>query len=493
MDVETPSFNGDELFGLFDLSLLAKAGMHEWLAESLNRCTHFFRASGGSVFLVDEDGHIRLKVKSGAQCRIPDAAEVEIGVGVAGTVLLDGAPRIIGDPTAEPFLVGKGVVKRSEVDSSMVVPLLGPSGESVGVLNLSRAKGEGPFDEHDLSNAAKLGAHVALAVTNAQLVNLLQSALDDRAMKLEQLQAVLDSVAGSVYVVDGAGRYADDTVPEGAVGTAAACVLEGVRITGEPQEGRAYAADTDSTWLLNAVPLSFGGAVLTVQDITQYQRAQNDAARLKRLAEIGQMAAAIAHEIRNPLTGIRGAAQLIAADESFAGEYSKVIEDEAVKLEALCSDFLEISRPLRLELGSARLGDVVKRVCGLWRPEFEHANVCLTLESAADDPTMTIDVRRVEQVVHNLVKNALQACKPGGRVGVKVAEGSLSIQDDGVGMDEETQNRLFSPFFSTKPSGTGLGLCNIRRIVDAHGGGVDVWSEPGKGTRFEVSFGKNVA
>ena len=106
---------------------------------------------------------------------------------------------------------------------------------------------------------------------------------------------------------------------------------------------------------------------------------------------------------------------------------------------------------------------------------------------------MAVDPKRVEQIVHNLLQNALQACDKGGRVELVITDGQLVVSDNGSGMDDETRSRLFAPFFTTKAQGTGLGLCNVRRIVDAHGGSVEVWSEPGKGTRFEVNFRRNAA
>lgn len=482
-----------DLFGLFDLTALENEGLDAWLQQTLDRCANWFEASGASVFLMDNDGAIRLRSVADGQSWTPSSASIVLGEGIAGTVLLEGTPRIVGDPESDPILAGRGVAPRKEIVSSMVIPLVGPSDERVGVINLSRTSGEKPFDARDLDQAAKVGAHVAMAVTNAQLVALLRDSLRAQNDKTEQLNAVLESVASDVYVFDSHGAiHGDLSLPKTVVSLAqglAARMLE----TGREQEGRATDSESDRAWLIHAVPLSSGGGVLTVQDVTNYQRAQDEASRLRRLAEIGQMTAAIAHEIRNPLTGIRGAAQLIESDGTLAGEYSKVIQEEVTKLDGLCSEFLEMSRPLRIARDPVKLGELAGRVADLTKREFEQAGVELTLECGDNDPTILLDVRRIEQIVHNLLRNALQACAPGGKVTLSVKDGRISVADNGIGMDSETQLRIFSPFFTTKAGGTGLGLCNVRRIVDAHGGTIEIWSEKGRGTRLEVVLPRNVA
>jgi two-component system C4-dicarboxylate transport sensor histidine kinase DctB len=104
---------------------------------------------------------------------------------------------------------------------------------------------------------------------------------------------------------------------------------------------------------------------------------------------------------------------------------------------------------------------------------------------------MNLDRRRIEQVVHNLLRNARQASKPGASVTVRVEGRRLSVQDEGPGISPAQMDRLFSPFFTTKPDGTGLGLSNVRRIVEAHGGRVSAVSEQGKGSVFTVEFDRS--
>lgn len=208
--------------------------------------------------------------------------------------------------------------------------------------------------------------------------------------------------------------------------------------------------------------------------------------RLKRLAEVGQMTAAIAHEIRNPLTGILAAAKMIQEAPELADEMAEIIEDETIKLNQLCDEFLDFARPLRLELEIVDLTEVVKTTTKLLKQDFEEAEVGLSI--AGSKAIKTLDRRRIEQVVRNLVRNALQATPKGGKVGVNVFDWGFSVQDSGEGMNEEAQAKLFSPFFTTKAGGTGLGLSVVQKIVASHGGRIGVTSQVGEGTTFEVVF-----
>jgi signal transduction histidine kinase len=210
--------------------------------------------------------------------------------------------------------------------------------------------------------------------------------------------------------------------------------------------------------------------------------------RLRRLAEIGQMTAAVAHEIRNPLTGIRSAAQMVRENPEMADEFLAMIEEEALKLNDLCEEFLAFAKPMEINFQESNLAETVGTACELSRPDFDRDGVVLTVETGSNVPRMNLDRRRVEQVVHNLLRNARQACTSGGHVSVRVDGTRLTVRDDGQGISAAQMDRLFSPFFTTKPDGTGLGLSNVRRIVEAHGGRVSAISEPGKGSVFTVEF-----
>jgi two-component system sensor histidine kinase AtoS len=226
-----------------------------------------------------------------------------------------------------------------------------------------------------------------------------------------------------------------------------------------------------------------------LEEITEHLRSARELARVRRLAEIGQMTAAVAHEVRNPLTSIRSAAQMVTLAPEQAAEFAQMVEEEVLKLDALCEEFLAFARPIAIRLRPVRLGDLAMRVAEGHRPQFCDAGVALEVEIPSDSPTINADAPRVEGVVRNLLLNALQASGPGDRVRLSVGGDGFVVEDTGCGIPPESLERLFTPFFTTKAQGTGLGLCNVRKTVEAHGGEVEVRSEMGKGSRFEVRLG----
>ncbi len=237
-----------------------------------------------------------------------------------------------------------------------------------------------------------------------------------------------------------------------------------------------------------------GQVTLAVANARLYAKArralaiERELAEARRMAEIGQMTAAIAHEIRNPLTGMRGAAQMVQALGGEAAEFGGIIEEEIVKLDRLCGDFLEFARPFELERHPIDLAELARKVAEGERAHFEHDGIELVFESNPDAPIINLDPLRIEQVLRNLLRNAHHACRAGSRVTVEVAGSKLAIADNGKGMAEEERDRLFAPFFTTKPQGTGLGMSVVKKIVDAHQGRIEVESRPGHGTRITLAF-----
>src|SRR5262249_31804269 len=145
---------------------------------------------------------------------------------------------------------------------------------------------------------------------------------------------------------------------------------------------------------------------------TEAERANAERARLNRLAEIGQMTATIAHEIRNPLTGIRSAAQMVSISPEDAQKFSRVIEQESIKLNALCDEFLDFAKPITVKRKEVDVGDLARRLAAAHFRQFHASKVHLELEIKDGEPTIELDELRVEQVIRNLLLNALQASSP---------------------------------------------------------------------------------
>jgi signal transduction histidine kinase len=211
----------------------------------------------------------------------------------------------------------------------------------------------------------------------------------------------------------------------------------------------------------------------------------------RRLAGLGTMSAGLAHEIRNPLAGLKGAAQILE-DEPLSGEAREMIEivlRETDRLDKVVSSFLSFARPVHLDRAPMSLARVADHAVRLLRAEGLPTDVQLTVE-AAPVPDVLGDEARLGQVVINLLRNARDAVGARGRIEVRLEADDdavvLSIADDGPGIDPGVLAQLRTPFFTTKASGTGLGLAISDRIVTAHGGALAVRSAPGEGATVSV-------
>ncbi len=251
----------------------------------------------------------------------------------------------------------------------------------------------------------------------------------------------------------------------------------------------------------------FLGSILLLRNIKHRKELEEDLKRADRLAAMGTLAAGLAHEIRNPLGGIKGAAQLlrraVERDASLRA-YTDIMIREVDRVNQLIEQLLDLSRPKQLSLAPVNIHEILEDVLLL---EEQSAPVkTLTVKKLFDPslPPIKGDQAQLKQVFLNLVKNAYQAMHGGGVLTLATrletdfhirAHGSrrsrfiwVDITDQGEGIDEEHLPQIFSPFFTTKNSGSGLGLAICYRIINEHGGLIRVESVAGRGTTFKVSL-----
>ena len=490
-----------DLTTLFD-AYRGETNLAAFIERALACAIEWFGAERATLFLKDDlaRGFV-LAGQAGAADHIPTHTMLREGEGIAGTAIRHG----------RPVLIAHGEL--SDGGSAVVVPLMAPEG-AIGVLNVARTEGMPRYDDQDLDSIAAIARYIALAVQNARLFSRMNQAMAQTRATSEKLDAIIANLGVGVLVVTPyeeiagwnpqAHQFFGEALEHGVL---LRHLLKNIpvvlRVTleqafyaaseGDRISRRAFDSAADLAWSVIASPLPDGGVTMAIQDISEHERANRELARVRRLAEIGQMTAAVAHEIRNPLTGIRSAAQMVQSVSDEACEYGKIIEEEALKLNSLCDQFLEFSRPLALNLKEFDPMSVARHVCDSHRSEFERRSVQLQFEAGNPAPMIKGDPLRLEQVLRNFVLNALQACRPGGVVTLVVDGPRITVRDTGVGIEPHHMEKLFTPFFTTKPSGTGLGLPTVRKIADAHGWDVRVSSTPGVGTTFELDLGMDVA
>jgi two-component system, NtrC family, sensor histidine kinase HydH len=225
----------------------------------------------------------------------------------------------------------------------------------------------------------------------------------------------------------------------------------------------------------------------------ELRASQEHLRRAERLSALGEVAAGLAHEIRNPLAGVKGALEIIASRAAQAtpeAEFSEIGWRELTRLDRLVEEFLSFARPRHPELCRTSLHEVIGRVGVLLKAEGERAGVTIRVEHNPALPELLIDAEQISQVVFNVVLNGIQATPPGGCVMVGLDRqgdhASIEILDEGHGIAREHLERIFDPFFTTKERGTGLGLAISQRIISAHGGTIEAENLERQGTVVRI-------
>ena len=240
-----------------------------------------------------------------------------------------------------------------------------------------------------------------------------------------------------------------------------------------------------------------GGMVILVRDITRLKRLSEEINKNKRLASLGQIASAIAHEIRNPLSSIRGLAQFLfqsCAKESEQKNDLKVIVQEVDRLNQLINQVLDFSRPKKLNITCFAIGDMITELVNLLKLESREKEIQFELSLECSRQNLFADKDQIRQALMNIILNSIQAVPSGGIIDISLQlttyrnEDALlvSIKDNGAGISQEELSHIFDPFFTTRSQGTGLGLSIAYNIIEMHQGTIVVESEKGKGTEVKI-------
>lgn len=236
------------------------------------------------------------------------------------------------------------------------------------------------------------------------------------------------------------------------------------------------------------------GAVGVFDDITELIKKEELLREREKLAVIGQMAAGMAHELKNPLTSIRGFAQLLAgrAIDSTLDEYLRIVISEIDRMNQVIQDFLQLARPRPMELVRMSVNDLVEEISPIIEPQAFLKKIDVNIETDDNIPKSMVDPAHIKQVLLNLAQNSMEAMEGGGILGIKtiyhagVSEVRLDISDTGDGISPDSLKKIGVPFFTTKPGGTGLGLSISFNIIEQHRGRIEIQSREGMGTTFSV-------
>jgi PAS domain S-box-containing protein len=435
-------------------------------------------------------------------------------------LIREGKTRVINDLQdyleRKPSSDSTRLIVKEGMRSSLTLPLL-VQGEPLGVVFFSSRQAHAYRPEHE-AFLRSIAGHVAIAVERSRLIETLRE-------KTEYLENILHGSADAIVVVDAQNRIR--TWNEGArqiFGYEAGEVLgrdyamfvppeeqgagettrikerverhgflkdyECVRLT---KDGRRIVVNVTSTVLRDKRGRIVGRSSI-VRDVTHLKKLQQELIATQSLAAVGELAATVAHEIKNPLAGISGAIQVLSdaiPAESGRREIVAEILEQIGRLDNTVRDLLTFARPATPSSQEVSLEETLPRAWGLLAQQPGARDVAFVLEGGKG-VRVSIDPQLMHQVWINLFQNAVEAMPRGGELRVRVSDGPgavrVEVRDAGTGVDPAHLQKLFKPFFSTKTRGTGLGLAITKKIVEAHGGTIRVESRPRQGTSVYVEI-----
>ncbi len=226
------------------------------------------------------------------------------------------------------------------------------------------------------------------------------------------------------------------------------------------------------------------GAVIILRDLTEIKQLQEKVRRSEKLAAIGALAATVAHEVRNPLSSIRGFSKFLAhrvKDRLQEREYAELIVDEVDRINNVVTDLLTFAQPVRPEPAPTDIMEILEHTVRLVREDADMRGITIEIAAPPDLEATHVDGNQITQALLNLALNALQAIEAGGRIRVEARKTDpglleISVEDDGPGIGLEEVRKVFEPFYTTRQKGSGLGLAIVQTIVENHGGNIHIES-----------------
>jgi two-component system NtrC family sensor kinase len=473
----------------------------------------FVAADGVLVALApEESGSIRIAAADGSVSALADTEIARQDAGLLGEALQEN--RVVVSHPEEghrPELVAGFAVK-----IAAVAPLE-THGTVRGALAAVR-DGSEPFTSEDLRQLITVASQTSMALAHASSVEMLKRGK-------EQWEATFDALSTGIAVVDGQCRIrrANDALagmldrPVTAVIGLSLCdelpgdsqqlveYLDAVRNGEKPQSLTQHSTAPERRFQISASGMPGASAVwvvVLIEDVTERKMIEEQLIQSEKMAAVGQLVSGVAHDLNNPITSIAGVADLLVNRVTTSPgdlEHFKMIHEQAERASHIVRNLLTFARKDPVDTGYADVNDIAQRAAALINHEMRLREVDFELRLTENLPAIRVDSHELQQVVLNLLTNAVQAVAENQEdrprhviLSTTVADRrvTLAISDSGPGIDDKLLPQIFLPFITTKPTGegTGLGLSMAYRIVQAHGGTIDAQHRPDGGMSFVVSL-----
>jgi PAS domain S-box-containing protein len=272
-------------------------------------------------------------------------------------------------------------------------------------------------------------------------------------------------------------------------------VIPHVEVKRQTKEGREIITSMTISPLRDAEGRIIGASRIC-KDITHLKKAEERLVLAERLSSLGELTAGVAHELRNPLAGIKINTQVLSRKKDLPEMEKKLLnstQEGIEKIQKIVDDMLHFAKPKAFRFKDEEINEVVDKSLAILQTKLKKGNLSSVFERAQGLPKLRIDIHQVQQVLINLVLNAIQAMEDGGTLTVRtfLEDGDgvgIEVRDTGKGIPKVHLKKIFDPFFTTKSEGTGLGLSISLKILENHGATIDVASEEGKGSAFTIHF-----
>jgi signal transduction histidine kinase len=516
------------VWGAVGKRVIGAQNLDQVLTVLMQAINQEINVESGSVLLREWDSHqlVFAKILRG-QAQHFSSLRLRVGQGIAGWVAQTGQSVIIEDAAQDPrWYSGVDRVTGFTTRSILCVPLIAEV-ETIGVIELLN-KFDGAFTTNDRELLEAIATQVAPTIQNKRLQEQMRSAQFPSNELFRQIEhakqeweETVDAIDEGIALVDENCRILRanrilaswiDAAPAQLIGRQCFEVLHGnttmpptcpharLLATGIPAEGEVESTVLGKTLRLKAYPIqdetgSRIGSVNVWRDITSEKRLREQLIQSEKMAATGRLVASIAHEINNPLQAVRGCVDLAQStgDLEKNKRYLGMASTELERLTAIVRRMLDFYRPARAERAPLDLRALIEDVLLLSAKRLQHAHITVHTKWGDEIPTTEGVADQLKQVFLNFILNAVEAMPLGGSVEIRGQvihdEGAwvtVSIADSGTGVAPQDLDKIFEPFYTTKSSGTGLGLTVCHNLITNHGGRVTVDSAPGHGSTFTI-------
>ncbi len=441
-------------------------------------------------------------------------SRLKVGEGMAGNVARQQLPMAYDDYAQYPQAL-EPAVKKGRIKSLMSVPLMAKD-KVVGVLNIA-SKTPYHFSSEELNLMTLIGNQIGVAIENAQLHERIKESERKYKTLVEDINdGYLVCQNGKIVFTNQAflamhgysreevlGKELRDFFPS-------ECIQEVKRIFKVKSEGKNIAdpieflrLHKDGTRLPTELKINFvefdGSPVMIgiLSDINERKKMEQKILENERLASVGQLATTIAHEIRNPLSSIQMNIQILSKHlklQGFNKRRLEIVADEIKRLNQTVEDVMDFAKPIQMKKESYRIEKVIEKCVDLLSDKMRERNIQVIRKVSSPLWNVFVDWEKMEQAVLNILLNAIEAMPSGGILKVNIGKAEwmghpmikVEVEDKGIGIASEYLPKIFDPFFTTKAKGVGLGLSNVKKIIEAHDGIIEVDSQIHQGTSFRV-------